>query len=140
MVALSVSGLCLWAAKTGKNLNFLRCIHVFDLVLKYYSDVNEGNWLQFLFYFIVVMGIVASVIGMSFFICIPVFRLKSSRIEVSRKRLLMKSKTDLTTTGLFLEFFVRICLVSSNSYLHGLKAAWIAQFWFFLTTSDFFES
>ena len=48
------------------NLNFLRCIHVFDLVLKYGSDINEGNWLQLLFYFIVLMGIVASVIGMSF--------------------------------------------------------------------------
>ena len=50
-----------------KFLNFLRCIHVFDLVLKYGSDINEGNWLQLLFYFIVLIGIVASVIGMSFF-------------------------------------------------------------------------
>ena len=48
------------------NLNFLRCIHVIDLVLKYGSDINEGDWLQLLFYFIVLMGIVASVIGMSF--------------------------------------------------------------------------
>ena len=48
-------------------LNFLRCIHVFDLVRKYGSDINEGNWLQLLFYFIVLIGIVASVIGMSFF-------------------------------------------------------------------------
>ena len=45
-----------------KNLNFLRCIHVFDLVLKNGSDINEGNWLQLLFYFIVLMGMVASVI------------------------------------------------------------------------------
>ena len=50
-----------------KFLNFLRCIHVFDLVLKYGSDINEGNWLQLLFYFFVLVGIVASVIGMSFF-------------------------------------------------------------------------
>ena len=48
-------------------LNFLRCILVFDLVLEYGSDINEGNWLQLLFYFIVLIGIVASVIGMSFF-------------------------------------------------------------------------
>ena len=49
------------------TLNFLRCIHVIDLVLIYGSNINEGNWLQLLFYFIVLMVIVASVIGMSFF-------------------------------------------------------------------------
>ena len=58
-----VSGL----RRLEETLNFLRCIHVFDLVLKYGSDIKEGNWLQLLFYFIVLMGIVASVIGMSFF-------------------------------------------------------------------------
>ena len=42
----SVSGL----RRLEKFLNFLRCIHVFDLVLKYGSDINEGNWLQLLFY------------------------------------------------------------------------------------------
>ena len=50
-----------------KTLKFLRCIHVIDLVLKYGSDINERNWLEFLFYFMVLTGIVASVIGMSSF-------------------------------------------------------------------------
>ena len=50
-----------------KTLNFLRCIHVLDLVLKDGSDIKEGNWLQLLFYFFVLMGISSSVIGMSFF-------------------------------------------------------------------------
>ena len=59
--------MCFWPAKTRKSLNFLRCIYVIELVLKYCSDINEGNWLQLLFYLIVLMGIVASVIGMSFF-------------------------------------------------------------------------
>ena len=58
-----VSGL----RRREKNLNFLRCIHVFDLVLKYGSDINEGNWLQLLFCFIVLMGIFVCVIGMSCF-------------------------------------------------------------------------
>ena len=58
-----VSGL----RRLEKLLNFLRCILVFDLVLKYGSDINEGNCLQLLFYFIVLIGIVAPVIGMSFF-------------------------------------------------------------------------
>ena len=58
-----VSGL----RRLERIFNFLRCTHVFDLVLKYGSDINEGNWLQLLFYFSVLLGIVASVIGMSFF-------------------------------------------------------------------------
>ena len=48
-------------------LNFLINILVFDSVLKCGSDINEGNWLQLLFYFIVLIGLVASVIEMSFF-------------------------------------------------------------------------
>ena len=111
-----MSELCFWPAKTRKNLNFLRCLHVFDLVLKYCSEINEGNWLELLFYFFVLKGIVASVVGMSFFHLF--FRLKFFGIAVSGKRLQLESKTDLTTTTLFLEFFVRICLGSSTSYLH----------------------
>ena len=67
MVVLPEREKCFWPAETRKSLNFLRCTHVIDLVLKYGSDINEGNWLELLFYFIVLMGIVASVIGMSFF-------------------------------------------------------------------------
>ena len=73
-----VSGL----RRLEKTLNFLRCIHVIDLVLKYGSDINEGDWLQLLFYFIVLMGIVASVIGMSFFSCVSGFTLKFYRIAL----------------------------------------------------------
>ena len=32
-----------------KNLNFLRFTKVLDLVLKWCSDVNEGNWIHFSF-------------------------------------------------------------------------------------------
>ena len=66
-VALRVPPMCFWPANTRKNLYFLRCIHVFDLVLKYGSDIKEGNWLQLLFYFLVLMGIVTAVIGLRFF-------------------------------------------------------------------------
>ena len=52
--------------KLEKTLN-MSCVHVLDLVLKYGSDINEGNWLQLLFYFVVLIGIVASVFGKSFF-------------------------------------------------------------------------
>ena len=59
--------MCFWPAKTRKSLKLLRCIYVIDLVLKYGSDINEGNWLRLLFYFIVLMGIISSITGMSFF-------------------------------------------------------------------------
>ena len=95
-----VSGL----QRLEKTLNFLRCIHVLDLVLKYGSDINEGNWLQLLFYLFVLKGIVASVIGMSFFSCVSRFRLKFSRIALLRKRLQLDSKSDLTTNGLIFGF------------------------------------
>ena len=121
-MALRVPEMCFWPAKTRKNLNFLRCIHVFDLVLKYCSDINEENWLQLLFYFNVLICVVASNIGMSFFfILVSGFRLTFSRIAVSRKPLQVETKTDLTTTALFLEFFVGICPVPSISFLIGLK-------------------
>ena len=50
LVALRLPEMCFWPAKTRKGLNFLRCIYVIDLVLKYGSDINEGNWLQLLFF------------------------------------------------------------------------------------------
>ena len=37
------------------------------MVLKYGSDINEGNWLQLLFHFIVLIGKDAPVIGLNFF-------------------------------------------------------------------------
>ena len=58
-----VSGL----RRLEKTLNFLRCMHVTDMVLKYGSDIIEGNLLQLLVHFFLLMGIGASVIGMSFF-------------------------------------------------------------------------
>ena len=67
MVVLPEREMCFWLAETIKSLNFLRCIHVINLVLKYGSDTNERNWLELLSYFIVLMGRVASVIGMKLF-------------------------------------------------------------------------
>ena len=121
--------MCFWSAKCRKN--FLRCIHVIGLVLNYGSDINEGNWLQLLFYLIVLMGIVASVIGLSFFSYVSGFRLKFFRIALLRKRLQLDSKSDLTTNGLILGFFVGKWLLSLTSYLYGLKSARNAQLFFF---------
>ena len=43
-------------------------IYMFDLVFKTCSDINEGNWLQRLFQFFVLIGVVSWDIGMSFFL------------------------------------------------------------------------
>ena len=67
MVVLPKREMCFWPAKTRKNRELFEMHTCHDLVLKYGSDINEGNWLKLLFYFIVLMGIVASVIGLSFF-------------------------------------------------------------------------
>ena len=122
-----------------KTLNFLRCIHVLDTVLKYCSDINEGNWLQLLFYFIVSIGMVASVIGISFFCYISGFRLKFPPIAFWRKRLQLDSKSDLTTDGLILGFFVGKWLLLLTSYLYGPKFAGIAQLLFFFDAINFFR-
>ena len=69
-------------------------------------DINEGNWLQVLFYFIVLMGIVTAVIGIRFFCSsVACLRLKFSPIALWRKGLQLDSKSDLTTNGLILGSF-----------------------------------
>ena len=123
LVALRVPEMCLLPGKTRKNLSFLSCTQDFDQMRKCYSDINESTWLQLLLYFIVMIHIAALILGMSFLFWISGFKLKFSRVAMSRKRLKFESKTELTAIGLFLEIFVGVCLVSSISYLHGLKFA-----------------
>ena len=89
--------------------------------------------------FFVLMGTVASVIGMSFFSCVSGFRLKFSRIALLRKRLQLDSKSDLTTNGLILGFFIGKWLLLLTSYLYGLKFARIAQLLFFFDDIKFFR-
>ena len=122
-----------------KTLMFLTCILVIDLVLKYGSDINERNWIQLLFFFIVLMGIIVSVIGMSFSSCVSSFILKFSRIAIWRKRLQFDSKSDLTTDGLSLEFCVGKWLLPLTYYLCGLKSARNAQLLFFFDVIIFFH-
>ena len=132
-MALFVLEKCLWPAKTRKNLNFLGCLHVFDLVLKYCSDIDNGNWLQLHSYFILLMGFFALVSGMSFFLSVFQFVGWSYLVlHFLRKRLQLDSKIHWITNGLFLGFFLGRWLSSLASYLYGLKPAWIAETCFFL--------
>ena len=122
-----------------KTLNFLRCKQVIDLELKYGSDINEGNCLQLLFYFCFLLGMVACVIGLSFFSYVSGFRFKFSRIALWRKRLQLDSKSDLTTKVLILGFFNGKWLRSLTSYLYGLNFSRIAHLLFFFWRHQFFS-
>ena len=132
-----------WKIYVSNDVNgacWCTCSLVALRVLKYGSDRNEGNWLQLLFYFFVLVCIVASVIGTTFFFrCFSDFRLNFSRVAIRRKRLQLDSKSDLISTGLISEFFVGLCFVSSTSYLRGLKSARLAHFSFYTDIIKFFR-
>ena len=114
-----------------KSWVFLGCIHVFDLVLKYGSDMNEGNWLQLLFLLHCIDGSSCLRHWNEFFLsCVSGFGLKFSRIELWRKRLQFDSESDLVFNGLIFGFFVRKWPPSLTSYLYGLKSAKTAQLLF----------
>ena len=139
LVAVRVREMCFMPAKSRKKLNFLRFIHVFDLVLKYCSDINEGNWLQFVFYPIIMMDI-PQILEWGFLICNSGFRLKFSRIAVSRKRLQLESKTDLTTTGLFLGFQVESAECRRFHFCMDWNLHELLKFYSILTNSKIFDS
>ena len=148
MVMVPVNALAPWCparawimflACEDKKIRFLRCIFVLFLVLMFFPDIKERNWLQLLFYFLVLMGINDSLSGKNSFIQVSGFRLKFSRLAVSQKRLQWESKTDLTTALLIMEWFVRTCLDLSTSYVHGLKSVWISQLFFFFDEIKLFR-
>ena len=119
-----VSGL----RRLEKTLNFLRSIHVIDLVLKDGSDINEGNWLQLLFYFIVLIGIVASVIGMSFFSAVfQVLDWSFLVLQFYGNVCNWIPKVIWPRMDWFWGFFLRKWLLSLTSYLDGQKSARTAQ-------------
>ena len=56
----------LWPANSIKNLKFLRCPHVLELVLKCCSDINKRIWLKLLFYPILLVNVYALFIEVIF--------------------------------------------------------------------------
>ena len=119
-MALIVPEMCFWPAKTLKNLKFLRWIYVLDLVPNCCSDIKEGNWIQLLSYFIVLLNVAPSFIGMSFLVCRSVCLSKFCCIAMLRKRLHMDSKNDLTTNGMISHFF----FVRNKPLLVNFISAW----------------
>ena len=117
-----------------ETMDFFKCIHVLDLVLKY-------GWHK-LRKLVTASLLLHCIDGYSclrcwnelFFSCVSGFRLKFSRIALWRKRLQLASKSNLTTNELILRFFVGKWLLSLTSYLYRLKSARVACC-SFLTTS-----
>ena len=121
-----------------KSLKFLRCIHVFDLVLKYGSDINEGKWSQLLFYSIVLMGIVASVIGLSLFqLCFGFWTEVVSYCTLT-ETFAIGFKKWFDHEWIDFGFFVGKKLLSLTSYLYELKSERFAQLLFFFDDTNFF--
>ena len=67
MEALRVPEMCFWPAKSTKKPWTFWDAYMSLTWCSNMVDINEGNWLQVLFYFIVFMGIVTAVIGIRFF-------------------------------------------------------------------------
>ena len=106
LVAPLVPEICFWPANTRNDSNFMRCIHVFDLVLKFCSDLYEGIGIQLLCYFVMLVRVVALFIRLSFFSSVgQIFGLKFSRFAKLQIRLQLDAKTDLITNGMIFGFF-----------------------------------
>ena len=109
-MALLVSYVPFWPAKTMKNLKFLRCSHVFELVLKCCSHLNKGRWLKISFYPILLVNESALFIEVVFFNFVSHYKFSFNRFSVLRKRFQMESKNDLITYGMILHLFGRYLL------------------------------
>ena len=140
MVALSVPEFCSWPAETRKNLELfemhichwpgaqIRFRQKWRKLVKASLLLRCIDWYSCLSYW-----------NEFFLSCVSGFRLKFSRIALLRKRVQLDSKSDLTTNGLVLGFFVKKRLLLLTQYLYGLKSARIAQLLFFFDDINFFR-
>ena len=141
LAARHVPQVCFWPAKNGRNLISLRCIHVLDLLLlKFCSDINEEISIQVLFHFTVLVNIVASFIGTSYFhlwvgFWVEVFSYCTFNGNVCN----WLPKLIWPRMHCFWSFLTGICLVSSFPYRQGLKSARIAQVFFFFLRHQIFS-
>ena len=139
-MALRVPEMCFWPAKTGKYLEFFEmhtCIwpgaqisfrHNWRKLATASLLRHCIDWYGCLRYW-----------NQVFFSCVSCFRLKFSPIALWRKRLQLDSKSDLTTNGLILGFFVGKWLLSLTSYPYGLKSARDAHLLFYFDDINFFR-
>ena len=88
-----------------KNFNFLRFTKVLHLVLKWCSDVNEGNWIHFSFsslcWWIDLSSWLEWVFSSLAQVSVGIFFV----MHLLRKRLQSEAESDLTTKGLILDIY-----------------------------------
>ena len=133
-----VSGL----RRLEKSLNFLRCIHVIDLVLKYgWHKWRKLNTASFLSHCIDgLMGIVTADIGMSFFSYVSGFRLKFFSYCTLTERFATGFQKWFDHEWIDFGFFLL-----GNGFFRRLHICmdWSLQellnFCYFLTTTNFFD-
>ena len=125
--------------RQDETLNFLRSIHVIDLVLKYGPYIHEGNWLQLFFASLYWLVWLRPLLEWVFFSCVSDFRLKFSRIALWRKRLQLNSKSDLVTNELILGFFVRNGFMQWPNICMDWHLQELLNCYSLLTASSFFS-
>ena len=138
MEALRVPDLCFWPEKSRRNLE------LFEMHTCLWPRAQI--WFRHKWRKLVIDSLLLHCIdGCSyrrcwnqvFFISAACFRLKFSPIALWRKRWQLDSKSDLTSNGMILWFFVGKWLPSLTSYLYGLKSARNAQLLFFFDDITF---
>ena len=140
-MALCVLEMCFWHAKTRKNLE------LFEMHTCHWPGAQI--WFRHKWRKLVTDSLSLHCIDWyncprywnEFFLsCVSCFRLKFSRIAHWRERLQLDSRSDLATKGSILGFFYfQKWLLSSTSYLYGLKSARIAQLLFVFAHINFFR-
>ena len=116
LMALLLPELCFWLAHS----NFFRSIRVFDLVLKFCSEKKRRELDTIPLFFIVLVNMIASLLGLSFFSRGLGFRLKFSSVAINSNVCIWVQKLIRARMARFWTFFGVRCFVSSSSYLHGL--------------------
>ena len=134
-----MSQMSFWPAKPRQKWFFFRSVLVFDLVLKYCSDINESNWLQLLLCFPVLMSIVASSSGISFFRVFQLLVWSFLLMHFYGNVCIWFPKLIWSRMDWFW-IFVWSWLFPLISYLHGLKSETNAQIRFgFKDIKSFFR-
>ena len=138
-MALRVPEMCFWPAKTRKSLNFLRCIYVIDLVVKYGSDINEGNWLQLLFFHCIDGYSCRRYCNEFFSVMFQILDWSILVLHFDANMCNWIPKVIWPWMDWFLGFFVGNWLLSLTSYMYGLKTARDAQLLFYFDDIKYFR-
>ena len=135
-MTLRVLEKCFWPGKNGKNSIFWKCPLFVDLVLKYCSDINEGNRLRLLFTSFYWWVQLPRLLERVFFLLCFIFYFEVFSNCIFSEMFASWFRNWLDQKWIALGFFLGRWLFSLVLYLYGLKPAWIAEICFFLMTTN----